>query len=130
MFKNGEFTSHAGKKLSWKIECDSLDRNDITTICELIASKFAFKEAYCPVTNSHFVNDMTRFLNHYHATKNCSQILIVDDVLTTGKSMEERRQNLIRQNVLYSHIKGVVLFSRGECPRWITPIFTLNKKFK
>ena len=59
-----------------------------------------------------------------------SNILIVDDVLTTGKSMIERRQQLIDHKIKKELIKGVVLFSRGKCPKWVTPIFTLNKKWQ
>jgi orotate phosphoribosyltransferase len=46
--------------------------------------------------------------------------LIVDDVLTTGKSMEEMRKK--HSNVLTI---GVVLFARGKCPKWVEPIFNM-----
>jgi hypothetical protein len=62
MFNLGEFTSHSGKKLSWKIECDTLNESDLHTIHELIASKFKFSMVYSPPTHSHFVNDLVRFL--------------------------------------------------------------------
>lgn len=46
-------------------------------------------------------------------------ILIVDDVLTTGKSMKEQRGKRI-------DAVGIVVFARGPCPAWIRPLFTCN----
>lgn len=42
----------------------------------------------------------------------------MDDVLTTGAmtSMEEAR---------HGEAIGFVLFARGQCPSWVTPLFTM-----
>ena len=53
--------------------------------------------------------------------------LIVDDVLTTGKSMNEIYEHLHTKHD--KKTKGVVVFARSGCPDWITPIFQLNKIF-
>jgi len=50
-----------------------------------------------------------------------ANLLIVDDVLTTGSSMEEVRKEM----GTYYQSEGFVLFARGECPDWITPLFQM-----
>jgi hypothetical protein len=47
--------------------------------------------------------------------------LIVDDVLTTGTSMEEARKQLG-----WDDATGIVIFARGRCPDWILPIFDMH----
>lgn len=44
--------------------------------------------------------------------------LIVDDVLTTGKSMQEMREKL-----LWTNTCGYVIFARGYCMPWINALF-------
>lgn len=63
-------------------------------------------------------------LNKYK-NKESNRLLIVDDVFTTGNSMEEMREK-------YSHIYakpaiiGSVIFARSKTPDWITPLFQLT----
>lgn len=49
-------------------------------------------------------------------------LLIVDDVLTTGISMQEMRDRFPLEEAI-----GVVIFARGQCPDWIRPIFTVSE---
>ena len=48
-------------------------------------------------------------------------VLIVDDVLTSGASMEDQR-------AARSDVKGAVIFARGPCPSWVEALFTLNER--
>lgn len=46
-------------------------------------------------------------------------LIIVDDVLTTGASMEEvRGEN--------TNVVGIVVFARGPCPQWVIPLFHMR----
>ena len=45
--------------------------------------------------------------------------LIVDDVLSTGASMEEARKQFLDPI-------GVVIFARGQCPDWVYPVFEMH----
>ncbi len=49
-------------------------------------------------------------------------LLIVDDVLTTGKTMERQR---IRMGQRAKTAKGLVIFARALPPPWVQAIFTL-----
>jgi hypoxanthine phosphoribosyltransferase len=58
-----------------------------------------------------------------YTTLDARSVLIVDDVLTTGASMEQTRG---RFEGSAEQIRGVVIFARAKCPDWITTIFQLN----
>ena len=46
--------------------------------------------------------------------------LIVDDVFTTGSSIEKERIRSTRRDQI-----GVVIFARNPTPAWVHPIFTM-----
>lgn len=53
-------------------------------------------------------------------------LLLVDDVLTTGGSLEALRASYLVQpkpGYARDQIQGAVMFARGECPTWIKPVF-------
>lgn len=116
LFKNEPFLSHAGNPLLWKIECDALDDEDIETLASIIARHFKFSEVIgIPRGGIRLANALLKYRS------GASGILIVDDVFTTGKSMEEARRNHGKDD---KDIIGIVIFARGEvsCPPWIKPI--------
>ncbi len=53
-------------------------------------------------------------------------MLIVDDVLTTGRSMIKARE---RHLSLFPEVPviGVVILARGQCPDWVWPILSVNE---
>ena len=57
---------------------------------------------------------MLKWRNVYSPT-----LLIVDDVLTTGESMEKQRAS--RKDTI-----GAVIFARGVCPAWVKPLFSME----
>lgn len=127
MFKWKSFKSHAGKSLKWKIECDNLSEEDIECLAKLIYTKYSYECISHPPTNSANVIDLINKLERHKSFNADYDYLIVDDVLTTGKSMNDIYEHL---HTDYGYkIKGVVIFARSECPGWITPIFQLDKTF-
>lgn len=127
MFKWKPFKSHAGKPLSWKIECDTLTQEDIDCLANIISMTHSYKNVDHPPTKSANLINLVSKLALYKTANGNYDYLIVDDVFTTGKSMED----------IYIHLKenhgksiiGIVLFARSECPHWITPVFQLDKIF-
>ncbi len=116
MFVDGEFTSHSGLLLPFKIELDALTDSDWWTLAAAVARR---------VGRFHVAHGVPRggirlacALCKHETGLNRDPLLIVDDVLTTGASMEEARQ-------WFGHRKtiGAVIFARGPCPDWITPLF-------
>lgn len=121
LFINRNFISHSGLPLDFKIECDSLTDNDLETIAMLISKKYNFNYVQgVPRGGLRLAEILKKYCND-----EADQILIVDDVLTTGKSMNETKSDYTI--FTKSKIQGVVIFSRGECPDWVDPIFQFGK---
>jgi hypoxanthine phosphoribosyltransferase len=125
MIEFGEFRSHSGLSLPWKLECDDLSDNDIRAFAAIIATKFSFREVYgIPRGGLRLANALQR----YTVSHKNYPLLIVDDVLTTGLSMEEAKKELGK---IGSNANGVVLFSRTNViPSWIFPIFILSSEYR
>ena len=115
MFRYGDFKSHSGLMLPFKIELDALTPEDWNCLALLIAEKFSFGAVEGVPTGGLKLADALRPF----AQADRQTLLIVDDVLTTGESMEQFRAG---RSAL-----GVAIFAR--CPRiptWIWPMFRLS----
>jgi len=110
LFKRGDFQLHSGDLSSWKIDCDALTDEDIETLAWMIADRFMFGSVEgVPSGGLRLAEALARWAR-------TGKLLIVDDVLTTGASMEEQRAG--REAI------GVVIFARRACPDWVTPVFS------
>jgi orotate phosphoribosyltransferase len=119
LFKFGNFTLHSGSKSNFKIDCDALSDQDIESLAESVAAKFQYKQAVgVPRGGIRFAEALNRYRDPKH-----NLILIVDDVLTTGKSMIEYADKFKNEQV-----QGIVIFARNICPEWIVPIFIANNE--
>ena len=122
MFEWKEFTSHSGKSLRWKIDCDDLTDEDIECIARIIHNQLKLR--FCKVYGIPSGGMRLAAALQKYCSKSSSRTLIVDDVLTTGNSMINARQELIKRGE--KPVEGVVIFSRGPCPPWIISIFTCS----
>lgn len=98
--------------MTWKIECDALTDKDWACLAHLAASvlpAFGSVEGI-PTGGIRFANALTRYAS-------TGPHLIADDVNSTGGSLETARGD--RPAI------GVVAFSRGLCPIWVMPLFSL-----
>ena len=116
LFEDKPFIGHAGPKLLFKIECDALTDDDLETLAAIIARRHTFGRVL-GIPSGGF--RLAHALEKYRSSVDV--VLIVDDVLTTGKSMEDMRDQTCKDKVI-----GVVIFARGKCPSWVTPIFQLS----
>ena len=125
LFQKKEFISHSGNLMDWKIDCDALSDEDITALAYTISRHFSFKKVVgVPRGGDRLAEALKEYENdEMWAT------LVVDDVMTTGASMEETRSRLYAENTedLFS-VMGIVIFSRmlpEDSPAWIYRIFQL-----
>jgi orotate phosphoribosyltransferase len=119
LFRLGEFTFHSGSKSYFKIDCDALTDADIKTLSCIIAKEFRYSKVIgIPKGGLRLAKACEEWKKEY------GPLLIVDDVLTTGKSMEEEKAKYP-----YLYIIGVVIFARGPCPAWVYPIFDMERWF-
>ena len=120
MFRWGEFTSNAGLRLPFKIELDELTDDDWDCLARIVADEFAFHTVEgVPTGGLRFAEALRRYASPPPTGSLRPILMIADDVLTTGGSMERQRAD--RKAV------GVVAFSRTHLvPGWITPIFCMG----
>jgi hypothetical protein len=117
LFEKKKWVMHSGEESNFKIECDALTLADWDTIAYLIAKNISFVSAVgVPQGGLKFAEALREY------KKSSGPLLIVDDVLTTGASMEKMKD-------IYHNVIGIVLFARGRCPDWVTPIFQMNEWF-
>ncbi len=119
LFQKQEIVLHSGIPSDFKIDCDDLSYADVETLCYLISQKFQFYSVFgVPSGGLKFAD----CLKKYCLCDPSYPTLIVDDVLTTGGSMNGFLKQSGRKDVNY---QGVVIFARGKCPNWVTPIFQM-----
>ena len=124
LFKSGDFKSHSGLDLSWKIEMDALSDSEWFTIKKMIMEYTPpFREAVGVPEGGIKLGSL---LNE-HATGNEEDpVCIVDDVLTTGESMEYFLSQYQRNRRLMPFMAiGWVVFARGPCPHWVSALFQM-----
>lgn len=122
-------TLRSGQLSAWKIECDSLTVDDWRTLAAMAAEilpSFGYVE---PVPNGGIpFADALRF---YADPDESDAILIAEDVVTTGGSMEKIRNGRpvtekLDENIEVIRIMGICVFARGTPPDWVTPLFQMR----
>ena len=117
LFQLGDFVLHSGVSSNFKIDCDALSDEDWECLAALVAKNVSFSRVVgIPEGGLRFAAALAT-----HACDAAQRLLIVDDVLTTGASMEAMRLACGSPR----DVTGVVVFSRGQCPSWVRAIFTL-----
>lgn len=125
LFQARTFVGHAGGVLDWKIDCDYLNSLDIACFAQLIARRVKFSYIWgIPRGGIMLYNALRDYAN-----PSARDVLIVDDVLTTGKSMEHMKHT-IGGVTAEENIKGIVIFARGPCPSWVIPVLSTNPFFE
>ena len=121
LFQRIDFTSHSGLDLTWKIEMDALTRDEWECIAHMIIELSPpFKEAIGIPRGG---VKLGKLLNLHGTGKREDPICIVDDVLTTGGSMNEFKQKRHWRNP--SKYIGWVVFARNKPPSWVKALFQM-----
>ena len=130
LFQAIDFTSHAGKALNWKIEMDALSTQEWDCLAQMIYE-------YEPRNFGEVVGiprgglPLARALEGYATGNEDDPILIVDDVLTTGGSMNTFQMDFFRNRDTKRGYIGWVVFSRAPLEHangWISALFTMPRK--
>ncbi len=122
LFQYGKFVLNSGRISELKIECDTLEEKDIETLAWMIS------KIVKPFVSVEGIPKgglrLAKALEKYKIPGAWNAHLIVDDVLTTGNSMLNARDEY---NIMEPVI-GAVIFARGKCPTWIRPLFPLPEE--
>ena len=129
LFIRGDFVAHGGEHLPWKVECDALTQEDLETVAHAIARRYSFSVVVgAPGDPGSGGQRLENALRPYSRGIDWPlPILVVDDVLTTGQSMEAARER-VKLEYYGCEAQGVVLFARRRPPDWIGAIWTLWKE--
>ena len=117
LFQLGNFRLASGLQSGFKIECDALTDEDWTCLAWLLFQKidepFGFVEGV-PTGGLKLAEKMRKY-----CTPGETEVLVVDDVWTTGKSMIDYMKQRDLDGI------GAVVFARGPVDRWVTALFTM-----
>lgn len=124
LFQSGNFTLHSGKQSDYKIDCDALYDADWQTIARMVAKLVR------PFKSVEGIPRGGLRLAHY-LTPLClpdaEDHLVVDDVLTTGTSINKAMTDYLLYNP-GSVVVGAVVFARGPCPPGVVAVCQLPKE--
>lgn len=117
LFQKGNFISHSGHELNWKLECDALTDEDWDCLATIIHERTNFGSVYgVPRGGIKLAKALEKYITPGNPLR-----LVVDDVYTTGKSMKE---------AMSGTDLGFVVFARNRIqfdPKYyIRALFTLD----
>jgi len=127
LFQSVDMVGHSGGKLKFKIECDALSTKEWDCLAEIIYDNEPrnFGEV---VGIPRGGLPLARALEGYATGKEEDPILIVDDVLTTGGSMNTFQMDYFRNRDPRRGYIGWVVFSRIPLEHsngWISSLFMM-----
>lgn len=93
LFQDGDFKSHAGLPLKWKLECDAITDEEWHCIAKMVMD-YQVQPFYKAVGIPRGGLKFAEAMNEYASGNPEDQIMICDDVFTTGTSF----QDFIKEN--------------------------------
>jgi hypothetical protein len=122
LFQLGNFSLASGEQSDWKIECDALTVEDWDALAimllDLLPVEF-FAVYGVPKGGQPFAEALKPY-----RSSTAQRVLVVDDVWTTGQSMND----FIINQYPNLPIWRAVAFARGPVPFGVTPIFQMPVK--
>jgi hypothetical protein len=123
LFEAGSFKLHSGGESMWRINLEALEDSELKVLAALgrrIVGPFSDVEGI-PRGGLRLAEAMVEWID-LEPPAGQGPLLIVDDVLTTGRSIEGAwaAARAARPGIA---VKGLVAFARGPLPPWVRAIF-------
>jgi orotate phosphoribosyltransferase len=133
----GDFQLHSGERSSFKIECDALTGEETASFAHIIrwvAPVYHRVGLYQEVRGiptggimlAMYLESGRDLKGRGTLAKDQQVVLLVDDVYTTGQSMERARIELADEGYSYNNVVGAVMFARRKPPPWVYAVFQFN----
>lgn len=126
LFQYGNFVLRSGRVSTYKIECDALSSDDWLGIVAMIKEE-RLLPPFCDAVGVPRGGVPFALALKQLATGNGDHpLLVAEDIVTTGGSMERFRADLMSSSMADipdGGVIGVVFIARGPCPNWVTPVF-------
>ena len=120
LFQIGDFISHAGLKLPWKIECDALTKDEWRALARMVID-YQKEPFYKAVGIPRGGVPLADALNEYKSDDPNNPILIADDVYTTGTSFKQ----FVSENYSNQKIIQWCVFARTPTQNGVNALFTM-----
>lgn len=117
LFQLGQFTLNSGEISAYKIDCDALTDNDWACLAYIVSRQFQPFGSVEGVPRGGL-----KLAEHLVKYATAGPLLIVDDVVTTGNSMERHRAG--------RRAYGVAVFNRStdiSLPPWMETLFSMRR---
>lgn len=113
MFEYGDYVLHSGSHSAFRIDCTALTHYDLCALASMVVPTLKpFGQVYGIPRGG------IRFADVLQSYSTIGPRLVVDDVLTTGASMQDEWMQ---------GDQGLVIFTRTSLvPAWIRPIFSMQ----
>ena len=124
LFQYGKFISHAGNELNWKIEMDAVSPAEWKCFAEMIMEYE--KNPFCRVEGIPRGGlPLAKELEKYATGNDSHQVMIVDDVYTTGASFREYIDEKYPLWLRAMGIKWVVFARKPSKEDGVNALFTM-----
>lgn len=123
LFQIGDFVLSSGDKSSFKIDCDALTQADLRALALMISKLVGSFSSVEGVPGGGLL--LAEALRLHQAADLNNPHLIVDDVLTTGSSLERAKVFRFGFGRHEGKVIGAVVFARGRCPWWVKSLFQM-----
>jgi hypothetical protein len=137
LFQSGGVTLSAGGTSFFKLDCDDLlaDRRNEKCIAELLLrlvgpfDSWEIVSGNCSGLGYLFsAAHLERVLEEPVNTPDVHPHVILDDVLTTGRSLERAKAAYLERAEVPRPVLGAVIFARGPAPAWVKVLCQLPKE--
>lgn len=114
LFKLGNFILSSGERTDWVIDCNALSDGDIKAMVSIAIGILPPFGSVVATTHGdmRFVQELS------HHSQDGGRLLIAQDVITNGNSMEEARDG--RDAI------GICMFARQKPPSWVKAVWRLD----
>lgn len=121
LFQEGNFTLNSGKRSIYKIECDAMTSADWAGVAAMAQEENLLgvfgAVLGVPRGGVPFAAALQRYM-----TPGSRTLLIAEDVVTTGGSMERYRCEIKDYAAQFERVIGICFVARGKCPEWVRPV--------